>query len=476
MSWTASDILSAVNSVSTGTNDWIAEGISIDSRKINSGDLFIAIQGQHHDGHDHIEQAFDKGAVAALISKPMDINMNCILVDDTMIALERMAVAARNRHQGRRIAITGSVGKTGTRMLVAKALACYGETHFSEGNLNNHIGAPLSLARMPASADFGVFELGMNHAGELSPLSRLIAPDIAIITKIADSHIGHFLNLDDIAMAKSEIFEGLAHPDNAGIAMINADDQFAPTLKQKAYQAKAKKVIEFGFSDNAEYQLINVIRHSDGLTIKANLRGETITFTLGMMAAHWAQAALIALGIVDTLGLPLSPAIDALASARDLPGRGERIKLILRQDDQSIGLTLIDDSYNASPFSMATAIESLGNDPLKGRRIAILGDMLELGDSAAKMHRDLAKAIEASGISILITVGALMENLNIAIANPNIAAIHVNDVNAAITLMPSILQHNDVVLIKGSNGIGLTRLVEALKSSASASNGDSHAA
>jgi UDP-N-acetylmuramoyl-tripeptide--D-alanyl-D-alanine ligase len=480
MIWTAAELISAVN----GTTDhatmnnmsWSADGISIDSRKINSGDLFIALRGDNHDGHDHIAQAAKHGAVAAIISQPVDTDLPTIMVNDTMQACEQLAMAARLRHQGKRIAITGSVGKTGTRMLVARALACYGVTHFSEGNLNNHIGAPLSLARMPATCDFGVFELGMNHAGELLPLSQLIAPDIAVITTIADSHIGHFNSLNDIAMAKAEIFEGLAHPDSTSIAMINTRDQFTPSLDQKARDAGGKTVLRFGFSDEAEYQLISVKRHAEGITAEANIRGEPIRFTLGMMAAHWAEAGLIALGIVDALGLPLEPAISALASVRDLPGRGARSTLIWRPKDIAIGLTVIDDSYNASPLSMRTAIDSFGHDPVNGRRVAILGDMLELGDTAAEKHAALAPIVETSGISILITVGGLMEHLNTAISSPHVTAIHVKDADAAIALMASVLEHNDAVLVKGSQGVGLAKLVNTLTSSATEKNGDSHAA
>lgn len=488
MIWSATNIIAAVNGRAAGGANWSVNGISIDSRNTNAGDLFIAIKGERQDGHDHIGQAIDNGAVAVLVSRSIEADIPSIMVDDTFAALNQLALASRQRHQGKRIAITGSVGKTGTRMLVAKALAAYGKTHFSEGNLNNHIGAPLSLARMPQDAAFAVFECGMNHAGELSPLSQYIAPDIAVITTISDSHIAHFSSLNDIAMAKAEIFDGLTAGTSAGIALINSSDHFTPSLADKAYQAGAKQVLSFGLSDLAEFQIISVQRHAEGLNITADIRGQMITFSLGMMASHWAQAGVIALGIVDALGLPLEPAITALASTRDLPGRGERSNLIWRQHDNSIGLTLIDDSYNASPLSMISALESLAEygdenatpdaslDANKGRRVAILGDMLELGDSAVERHQALAPLIEASGISILITVGALMEHLNAAIASTNITAIHVHDADAAIALLPSLLEHNDVILVKGSNGIRLSKLIHALKSSCSETNGDSHAA
>ena len=496
MIWSATDIIAAVNGCTAGGADWSVNGISIDSRNVNAGDLFIAIKGARHDGHDHISQATESGAVAVLVSRPIEADIPSIMVYDTLAALNQLALASRQRHHGTRIAITGSVGKTGTRMLVAKALAAYGKTHFSEGNLNNHIGAPLSLARMPQDAAFAVFECGMNRAGELSPLSRYIAPDIAVITKISDSHMAHFTSLNDIAMAKAEIFDGLTAGNSAGIALINSSDHFTPSLADKAYQAGAKQVLSFGLSDLAEFQIISVQRHSEGLNITVDIRGQMTTFSLGMIASHWAQAGVIALGIVDALGLPLEPAITALASARDLPGRGERSKLIWRQHDSSISLTLIDDSYNASPLSMISALESLAEsvaeygdenaapdatpdanpDANRGRRVAILGDMLELGESAVERHQALAPIIEASGISILITVGALMEHLNAAITSPTITAIHAQNADAAMALLPSLLEHNDVILVKGSNGIRLSKLIDALKSSSSKTNGDSHAA
>jgi UDP-N-acetylmuramoyl-tripeptide--D-alanyl-D-alanine ligase len=307
MIWTVSDILNAVSGVALGhtaqntpSEEITITGVAIDSRQVKPGDMFVAIKGDRHDGHDFIASAIENGAAAVMISDHIDLpkpclsgDAFCVQVEDPMTALERLAIAARDRHQGTRIAITGSVGKTGTRMLVANALAAYGKTHFSEGNLNNHIGTPLSLARMPEDAVFGVFEAGMNHKGELASLSQFIAPKIAIVTQIADSHSGNFPNLEAIAFAKAEIFEGLSHHHNS-MAIINADDPFAPLLEQKARDAGAERIIRFGYSDTAEHQIISVRRHRDGLDIEANIRGETHRFQLGMMAPHWAKAVMMA--------------------------------------------------------------------------------------------------------------------------------------------------------------------------------------
>lgn len=488
MIWTAPDILNAVNGVALGHTDQntaleeiTITGVAIDSRQVKPGDMFVAIKGDRHDGHHFIASAIGNGAAAIMISDHVDLpkpclsgDVLCVQVDDPMTALERLAIAARDRHQGTRIAITGSVGKTGTRMLVANALAAYGKTHFSEGNLNNHIGAPLSLARMPKDAVFGVFEAGMNHAGELTSLSQFIAPKIAIVTQIADSHSGNFPNLEAIALAKAEIFDGLSHQQNS-IAIINADDPFAALLEQNARDAGAERIIRFGYSDTAEHQIISVRRRQDGLDIEANIRGEAHRFQLGMMAPHWAKAAMIALSVVDALGLPLDLAKAELAKAQDLPGRGARSVIRLKQNSSNIHVTIIDDSYNAGPASMETALTSLGSDPLKGRRVAILGDMLELDDAANK-HSALAKTVEASGISLLITVGEMMQHLNAAITAPSVQCDHANDAKAALPLVLAALEDGDVVLIKGSNGMRLSELVLGLSSATPQTNGDSHAA
>ncbi len=483
MIWTASDFITAVNGVAHGNHDpnIMISGITIDSRQVKPGDAFIAITGEHHDGHDFIPSAIAQGASAVMISHHADLSelgladhMICVQVDDPMKGLERLAIAARHRHHGTRIAITGSVGKTGTRMLVAQALSAYGKTHFSEGNLNNHIGTPLSLARMPKDAAYGVFEAGMNHKGELTTLSQLIAPQIAVVTQIADSHSGNFPNLEAIALAKAEIFDGLAN-QNTRMALLNADDPFAPLLEEKARAAGAERIIRFGFSDTAEHQILSVRRQLDGLDIEANIRGEAHRFTLGMMAPHWAKAAIIALSVIDALGLPLEPAKAELAKARDLPGRGARSVIRLKKGSSDIEVTIIDDSYNAGPASMVSALTSLGSDPLKGRRVAILGDMLEL-DNAADKHAALAETVEASGVSHLITVGALMQHLKDAVSAPSLRSDHASDAKAAFPLVLSALEDGDVVLIKGSNGMQLSQLIRDLSSAMPQTNGDSHAA
>ena len=487
MIWTAQQVITAVGGkalnnkggnkgAGAGGNTAI-HGIAIDSRATQKGDLFIALKGKTHDGNRFTGDAIKQGAVAVMVAKDSASPPKMALaigVDEPMAGLERLGLAARMRHQGTRIAITGSIGKTGTRMLVATALGAYGKTHFSHGNLNNHIGVPLSLARMPQDAQFGVFEAGMDHAGELAPISHLIAPHIAIITAIADSHSSNFSGLDAIAMAKAEIFSAI----KGGVAFINADDDFAELLAEEAAKAGATRILRFGYATDADYQILSTRRNTSGIDVEAKIRGDTYRFSLGMTAAHWALSAMMALGVVDALGLPLQPALAALAKAQDLPGRGAVRAVRVKTAKTAINITLIDDSYNANPASMRGALHHLASMPNKNRRVAILGDMLELDAPEAK-HQALADAVKAAGVALLITTGKYMRALNDALsATPPdaIETYHADDHDGALRLAESHLKNGDVVLVKASNGMQLNRLVEAWQTPTSTRNGDSHVA
>ena len=481
MIWTAQQVITAVggkalNNKAAAANPAI-DGIAIDSRATRKGDLFIALKGKTHDGNRFAGDAIKQGAAAIMVAKdgasPPKTAV-AIGVDEPMAGLERLGLAARLRHQGTRIAITGSIGKTGTRMLVATALGAYGKTHFSHGNLNNHIGVPLSLARMPQDAQFGVFEAGMDHAGELTPISHLIAPNIAIITAIADSHSSNFSGLDAIAMAKAEIFSAI----KGGIAFINADDDFAALLAEEANKAGAARILRFGYAADADYQILSTRRNASGIDVEAKIRGEVFRFSLAMTAAHWALSAMMALGVVDALGLPLQPARAALAQAQDLPGRGATSAVQVKTAETTINITLIDDSYNANPASMRGALHHLASMPNKHRRVAILGDMLELDAPEAK-HQALADAIKASGVALLITTGTYMKGLYQALSDTPPDAMetyHADDQHEALRHAENHLRNGDVVLVKASNGMRLNHLVEMWKTPVDARNGDSHVA
>ena len=480
MIWTATDLINATGGQllngndASGALDWAVSGMALDNRKTKTGDLFIAIKGEHHDGHDYAAASVEAGAVAALVSTPVAINTPQILVADTLAALEQLATEARRRSQAQIIAITGSVGKTGTKHIMASCLAALGLTHASEGNYNNHIGAPLSLALMPQPSAYGVFELGMNHSGEIAALSPMVAPHIAVITRISNSHGGFFDSLDDIAAAKAEIFTGLM---DGGIAVLNADDPYAGYLSDQARCHGASRVITCGFAETAAARLMQVTRHDHGLAISATINGQAIDFSIKMNAPHWALSAVMALAVVDALhpndNAALKAAAQAMAGLEDLAGRGKRHTATLENGHQ---IKVIDDSYNASPASMASALIALGQDPEHGRRVAVLADMLELGDEADPLHRGLITALTEASPALLICFGASMAHLAKAYhdTNPDAIIHHCRDAHDAVAAALPLLQDGDLVLVKGSNGMKTSHVVSALRAaSTEASTGAS---
>ncbi len=462
MIWTAAEMVQATGGQIKGASDWQVSGLALDNRKTQKGDLFIALAGEHHDGHDYVEAAIDRGAVAALVSREMPSKIPQIIVDNTLTALEGLARHARRRCSAPIVAITGSVGKTGTKHIVSSCLSALGHTHASQGNFNNHIGAPLSLALMPRDTDYGVFELGMNHSGEIAALSPMVAPDIAIITRISNSHVGFFDSLDDIAAAKAEIFMGLTEN---GVAILNADDPYVDYLSGQAFKNGAGRIITCGYADGADARLIDVTRHDKGLTVAASINSHDIDFTMKMNAPHWALSAVMALAVVNALypddHAALNKAADTLANLDDLDGRGKRHRAHL-EDGGTI--TVIDDSYNASPASMTSALVGLGEDPSTGRRVAILADMLELGDEADDLHRGLVDAVSQAAPNVLICFGPSMAHLTQAYEAqmPDAVIKHCDDAEAAIALATPLLSDGDLVLVKGSNGMKTSHVVQAL--------------
>ena len=480
--WNATDIIRATGGAPIGADAWQATTLGIDSRALPEGALFIALKGENHDGHDHVAAAAKAGAVAALIDRdPADCGIPegfpAIHVNDTMEGMRRMAVAARERSDARRIAITGSVGKTTMRHILSGALAAHRPCHATEGNLNNHIGAPLSLARMPADAAFGVFELGMNHAGEISGLSKMVAPHHAIITRIAKSHIGHFPSLEAIAAAKGEIFEGL---EGDGTALLCADDPFTPLLSDLARGQGAGRVVTVGESGDATHRLTAVRRHKDGLEVDAMIDGERVGFQMAMSGTHNAYAGLLSLAVAEAEGLDRAVSIDALAKIKDIDGRGRHHDIRLGDGRR---FTLVDDSYNASPASMEAAIRDLAGDPNQGRRVAILADMLELGDESRALHEALAKPLLASPPAVLILYGKGMEALSRALtASEGGAAMDIllaEDACEATGRALERIRDGDLVLVKGSNGMKAADIARHLLAGApshSPGNGESHVA
>jgi UDP-N-acetylmuramoyl-tripeptide--D-alanyl-D-alanine ligase len=448
--WTRDEIAAATGGRAAGPA-FATTGVSIDSRTLEPGDLFVALTGER-DGHAFAAGALSRGAAGVLASAPVD--GPAILVPDTLVGLEAMARAARDRASGaRRGAVTGSVGKTTVTQLVRAGLARAGKAHGSVKSYNNHIGVPLTLARMPRDTERAVFEIGMNHAGEIAPLSRLVAPEAVAITNVEAVHVENFADGEaGVARAKTEIFEGLAP---GGAAILNADNRWRDTLSQAARENGAR-VQTFGAAPGANARLMETRALDDGLDVTARIDGAEVAYRLRPSAPHWAPMSLCALLMMRALGVELATGLAAVAAFEPLEGRGAA-----RTIRAAAGaFTLIDESYNASPVSVAAALAALGARKA-GRRIAVLTDMLELGPDSPLRHAELAKAIEAVGIDLVFCAGPLMRSLWDALP----ASRQGRWAPAAADLAPCLARAvapGDAVMVKGSRDSKAALLVEAL--------------
>ena len=436
-------------------------GISIDSRTLTPGDAFFAIAGDNRDGHDFVEGALKAGAGVAVVAASKRATLpkhaSLLVVEDVLEGLRDLARAARARLNGKVIAVTGSVGKTSTKEALRLVLDREGKTHASAASYNNHWGVPLSLARCPGDARFAVFELGMNHAGEIGPLSQLVRPDVAIITTVAPVHLEHFNSVDEIADAKAEIFEGLVP---GGTAILNCDiPQFA-RMSDRAHEARVSRIVSFGESEGADAQLIKCMLQPDNSTVQARILGEELTYKLGAPGRHLVMNSLAVLAAAKIAGADLALSALALAGIQPASGRGTRSTLELPGGSA----LLIDESYNANPVSMRAAIALLGQaepGPL-GRRIAVLGDMLELGDQSAALHRELAEPLAEHKIDLVFCSGLQMRNLYDALPS-NRRGGYASDSSA---LEPQVLEAvsvGDAIMIKGSFGSKMAPIVKALQ-------------
>lgn len=452
--WSASEIRYAVDGILQG--DFDVFGISNDTRTLQPGDLYIALAGRgNHDGHDFVPQAFAQGAAGVLVQQnPVD---KSILVSDTFAAMQRLGIEARNRvnDHGKIIGITGSVGKTTCRALTEQALKTFGVLHASTASLNNHWGVPLSLARMPRETQFGVFEIGMNHADEITLLSQQVRPHVAIITTVEAAHIGNFADgITGIARAKAEIFAGL---EPGGTAVLPADNPHLALLESEAARYGVEKILRFGRGDNADLRFISYERLARGGNVTASYKGQVFSFLLPLRGEHNAMNALAALGAVIALDLNMERAAAQFADMDDVEGRGNISTLTIAPGKQ---ITLIDDRHNSSPVALSASIRELGQTPVKGRRILALGDMLELGEQAPAMHAGIAPVITASQIDLTLTCGELMAHLNHAL--PNDQAIHYPDSQTMASAMGTVLKDGDILLVKGSRGAQMIHVVDAL--------------
>jgi UDP-N-acetylmuramoyl-tripeptide--D-alanyl-D-alanine ligase len=456
--WTSAEAARATGGVNTRA--WTASGVSIDSRSVKPGDLFIALAGPNFDGHEFIAAAFNAGAAAAVASRrpaALAAEAPLLMVPDTMAALEALGRAARNRSNARFAAITGSVGKTGTKEALRLVLSAAGATAASEGNLNNQWGAPLSLARMPRDARYGVFELGMNHAGEIAPLTRLVRPHVAVITTVEPAHLEFFPSLAAIADAKAEIFLGV-EPD--GAAVLNRDNVHFERLAQAARAAGINRIIGFGENEAAEARLLSCRLDAEASQVEAEILGTRVAYRLTVPGRHIVQNSLAVLGAAALLGIDLHEAAASLRQVALLKGRGARLVI----DTPQGSFTLIDESYNASPAAMRAAVAVLGRSlPGKGgRRVAVLGDMRELGVDADRLHAELATALAAASVDLLFCCGPHMRALAAA-AQSNLAVEHAPESNALVPMVLHAVKPGDVVLVKGSLGSRMAPIVDALK-------------
>lgn len=451
--WTAQEIAAATGG--TTTADFTAEGVAFDSREVGAGDLFIALTGENTDGHRFLDGAFAQGAAGAIVSR--ETSHPSVRVADTFEALEELARAARGRTPARVIGVTGSVGKTGTKEALFAALdrSPKKRAHRSVKSYNNHTGVPLSLARMPAGTDYGVFEMGMNHPGELAKLTRLVRPHVAIVTTIAPAHTEFFPNESAIADAKGEIFEGL---EPGGVAIVPFDSPHRDRLIAAA-RPHAARIVTFGGDRGADVHPIEAMASNGGTFVTARVGERELSFTLSQPGLHWVSNAMAVLAAVDVVGADLALAGLALAELGGLPGRGARRQVPVPGGEALV----IDESYNANPASMRATLAVLGAEP--GRHVAVLGEMRELGDRSEGYHADLVQPILAARVQLAVLVGEAMAPLARALEG-RVDFVHVPDAAAALDRVRGSIAPGDAVLVKGSNGVDLARVVAGLASGA----------
>ncbi len=454
--WTAAEAAKATHGRLTD-GGWAASGVSIDTRSLKPGDLFVALSDQR-DGHDFAQGALDAGAAAILISKPEAAAGPRLVVDDVLPALRALGEAARDRSDAVRVGVTGSVGKTSVKEALAAVFRAAGKAHWSEKSYNNHWGVPLTLARMPEETERAVFEMGMNHSGEIADLVSMVRPHVALITKIAPAHLENLGSMEAIADAKAEIFTALA---DDGVAVIPADDEFAPRLSDAVKRSKAGFLIDFGYAANAA---VRVVRYEDGANGgigQMDVMGRLIDFRLKLTGAHQAVNAAGVIAAAMAAGVEPDVAEDALSLLEPADGRGAVFTATLANDRT---VTVIDDSYNANPASMRASFAALGNrfPAPGGRRVAVIGEMLELGPRSELMHADLAAPLADAGAGLVYGVGANAKALLDALPD-TVECQWFATADEAREILHKSLRAGDLLLIKGSNASRVHTLAASLR-------------
>jgi len=437
-----------------------ATGASIDTRTLEPGDLYFAIKGDVHDGHDFVPAAIEKGASGAVVSEekaPAFASDRLIVVPDVLEAMRQLGRAARKRTDARIVAITGSVGKTGTKEAMRIALSRLGTTHASVASYNNHWGVPLTLSRMPRETEFGIFEIGMNHAQEILPLTAMVRPHVAVVTTIEPVHIEFFPSLWGIADAKGEIFSGL---EPGGTAVINRDSPYFDRLKAHALASSAGRVVSFGEHEAADIRAERILVKPDQSVVEARVFGQLVTYRIGTAGRHIALNSLSVLAASHALGADIAQVALSFPDLKPPVGRGERTMLSVG-DGQVL---LIDESYNANPASMRAALANLGAVELgrQARRIAVLGDMKELGERGPSLHEELAEAVTANEIDLVFAAGPLMENLVGRLPKAKVV-LHAETSAELVEAVCSAIRPGDAVTVKGSLSMRMALVVKALK-------------
>ena len=448
--WTSEELARATGGTASG--GFGATGVSIDTRTLEPGDLFVALAGVR-DGHEFVVQALAKGASGALVSQ--DVDGPWVKVADTFEALQRLGVAARERAAtARRGAVTGSVGKTSVTQAIMAGLMLAGRAHSSVKSYNNHIGVPLTLARMPRDTERAVFEIGMNHADEIRPLARFVRPHAAVVTTVGPVHTENFPDGEaGVARAKAEVFAGL---EPGGVAVLNADNKWFDLLKAEAVKAGAA-VRTFGSGEGCDARLVDFQASSGHAVVQARLHGKGLDFPILQTGFHWGLNSMAVLLMLEALDVGLDDSLAALGSFEPLAGRGAESAVSAKGG----AFTLIDESYNANPISMASAIRTLGARATSGRRVVALTDMLELGPEAQAFHAGLAASLDAASIDLVFCAGPLMKSLWDALP-PTRRGGYAETAAALAPQLVQAVEAGDVVMVKGSNGSKAGQIAQAL--------------
>jgi UDP-N-acetylmuramoyl-tripeptide--D-alanyl-D-alanine ligase len=459
--WTLDVMAAAMRATVQGAPAQAISGLSIDSRTIAPGDAYFAIKGDVHDGHAFVDAALKAGAALAVVASAQRAKFapdaRLLVVDDVLAGLVELAHASRARLEGQVIAVTGSVGKTSTKEALRSVLSAQGKTHASTASFNNHWGVPLSLARCPADAKYAIAEVGMNHAGEIRELVKMVRPDVAIITTVEPVHLEFFPGIEGIADAKAEIFESLA-PD--GAVVLNRDNSQFARLNARAKELGISRIVSFGSDKKSDARLLDLSLHATCSAVHADILGQEVTYKLGMPGRHMAMNSLAVLAASALVGADLARAALSLSQIEAVAGRGVRRSLQVASGEA----LLIDESYNANPASMAAAINVLGQAPVgpHGRRIAMLGDMLELGPAGASLHGGLIEAIRTNQIDLIYCCGPLMRNLWDALSTGKRGG-YAESAAALEAQAVAAIRAGDAIMVKGSLGSKMKTIVNALE-------------